>query len=207
MSIEVNDELEYLMLRYDSALKVLQTQLEILGDEFKLTHKYNPIEHIKTRLKTMESITAKLNKKGYEFSIQNIEQYINDVVGARIVCSFKNDVYSIVNVIKSSDIITVLDEKDYIENPKTSGYSSYHLIVTVPVTFTTGTASIKAEIQIRTMAMDFWASLDHKLNYKYDGRIPDDVISELMDASNEVNKLDDTMSKLVDKLNKYNSTN
>ncbi len=191
--------LSSLMVDYSSALKILKTELEILSDEFEYNHKYNPVEHIKCRIKSYDSIVKKLEKKGLELTNENVVNYINDVVGVRVVCSFIPDVFEIVKVIENSKNIKILSKKDYINNPKDSGYSSFHLIVSVPVNLSTGIKYVKAEIQIRTIAMDFWASLDHKISYKFPhpDELPARVIEELKTSSEIVKLLDKKMAELV----------
>lgn len=191
------------MINYMCALKVLEAQLEVINDEFQYKYNHNPIEHIKTRVKTVDSIEKKLEKYGYDFSVSNIVKYINDVIGARIVCSFKSDIYDLVNIIKKSSILEVIEEKDYIKKPKPSGYSSYHLIINVPVYLSKGLIKVKAEIQIRTIAMDFWASLDHKINYKFSSYVPKKVKEELIDNSKIINRLDERMNYLKEIVNEY----
>ena len=176
------------------ALKVLEAQLEVINDEFQYKYNHNPIEHIKTRVKTVDSIEKKLEKYGYDFSVSNIVKYINDVIGARIVCSFKSDIYDLVNIIKKSSILEVIEEKDYIKKPKPSGYSSYHLIVKVPVNISNQLIYVKVEIQIRTVAMDFWASIEHKLKYKKG--INAKASKELVSMAKIMNKLDEKVMKI-----------
>ena len=196
---EIND----IMINYMCALKVLEAQIEVINDEFQYKFNHNPIEHIKTRVKSVDSIMKKLNKYGLDFSIDNIVNNIFDIIGARIVCSFKSDIYEIVNIIKNSSNFEVVKEKDYISNPKDSGYSSYHLIVNVPVYLSNGIKKVKAEIQIRTIAMDFWASLEHKINYKFSKIVPDEVKRELIESSKIINNLDDRMNCLNKMVNDY----
>lgn len=197
MDNELN--LSSLMVDYTSALKILKTELEILSDEFEYNHKYNPVEHIKCRIKSYDSIIKKLERKNLELTNDNVVNYINDIVGVRVVCSFIPDVFEIVKIIENSKNIKVLDKKDYINNPKDSGYSSFHLIVSVPVHLSTGVKEVKAEIQIRTIAMDFWASLDHKISYKFPhpDELPEKVIKELKTSSDIVKLLDKKMAELV----------
>lgn len=192
-------DLSRLMVNYTAALKIIKTELEILSDEFEYSHKYNPVEHIKYRIKSYDSLISKLERKNLAITNENIINHINDVVGIRVVCSFIPDVYEIVNIIEKSKNIKVLEKKDYIKNPKDSGYSSFHLIVSVPVNLSTGTKEVKAEIQIRTIAMDFWASLDHKICYKFPqpDELPEEVTSELRNSSEIVKELDKNMAKLV----------
>ena len=200
MDIEIM-KLNSEMIKYTSALKVLETQLEIINDTFKYTKSYNPIEHIKTRIKTVDSIKKKLKKKGYRFTVKNIEEHINDIVGVRVICSFEDDVYDLVDIIRKSEILTVVKEKDYIKTPKPTGYRSYHMIVKVPVPLINDNAEIYAEIQIRTLAMDLWASLDHKLNYKSDYTTKR-IANKMYKISNELFKIDEEMSKTLKLENK-----
>lgn len=160
------DQWRSVMFLYDSALKKVNTKIEILNNEFVSRYDYNPIEHIKSRLKTAESIVKKLKKDGYEVSIENMMERLSDIAGIRIICSFTSDIYQIADMIASQGDVTVLHVKDYIKNPKPNGYKSYHMVVTVPVYLTDGPVETKVEIQIRSVAMDFWASLDHQLKYK-----------------------------------------
>ena len=205
MDIEIM-KLNSEMIKYTSALKVLETQLEIINVTFKYTKSYNPIEHIKTRIKTVDSIKKKLKKKGYRFTVKNIEEHINDIVGVRVICSFEDDVYDLVDIIKKSEILTVVKEKDYIKTPKSTGYRSYHMIVKVPVPLINDNAEIYAEIQIRTLAMDLWASLDHKLNYKSDYTTKR-IANKMYKVSNELFKIDEEMSKTLKLENKIKKQN
>lgn len=189
-------EYKRLTLMYSAALKQLETKMETINEEFKTLHKYNPIEHISSRIKSKESINKKLKKKGLDPTYENLVKTINDVAGLRIICSFIPDIYKIVEMIENMQDITVLKKKDYVTTPKESGYSSYHLIVSVPVSLSIGTIDVKVEIQIRTMAMDFWASLEHKINYKYEKQIPKGVRKELKECAKMTQKLDRRMSHL-----------
>ena len=162
------DQWRSVMFLYDSALKKVNTKIEILNNEFANRYDYNPIEHIKSRLKSAESIVMKLKKDGYEVTIENMMECLSDIAGIRIICSFTSDIYQIAGMIAAQGDVTVLHVKDYIKNPKPNGYKSYHMVVTVPVYLTDGPVETKVEIQIRSVAMDFWASLDHQLKYKKD---------------------------------------
>lgn len=193
-------QLRKVNLMYESALKEMETKINIISQEFELLYKYNPIEHIKTRIKTPESIVKKLKKKGLEVTYKNLVNGINDVAGIRIICSFIPDIYRMVEMFEQTPDIKVISKKDYIKNPKPSGYSSYHLIVLVPVSFSKGMTNVKVEIQIRTIAMDFWASLEHKIKYKYDEKLPKNISKELIECSKIVNKLDKKMSSLGNNL-------
>ena len=189
-------------LIYSSALKEIGTKLEILNDEFQHVHSYNPIEHIKSRLKTSESIVKKLKKNGYESTIENMVEYINDIAGIRVICSFTSDIYKIANMIRGQNDLKILSVKDYISYPKASGYKSYHMIVAVPIFLSDRITEAKVEIQIRTVAMDFWASLEHKINYKFEGNIPEYIKDELIDCAEMVSDLDAKMMALNEEVQK-----
>ena len=184
------------MLLYNSALKEMGTKVEILNDEFQHVHQYNPIEYVKTRLKSPESIVKKLKRYGYEDSIQNMIEYCNDIAGVRIVCSFTSDIYRLADMIGRQSDITVLSIKDYIKNPKPSGYKSYHMIVTIPIFLSDRMVDTKVEIQIRSVAMDFWASLEHKIAYKFEGHAPAYISHDLQECSKIVSELDEKMLML-----------
>ena len=187
-------------LVYNAALKQINTKLEILNDEFQHVHQYNPIEHIKSRIKTSESIVKKLKRHGYESTIENMVKYVNDIAGIRIICSFTSDIYRIAEMIRLQNDIHVIAVKDYIRVPKPSGYKSYHMLVTVPVFLSDRTVDVKVEIQIRTVAMDFWASLEHKIYYKFEGNAPDHVKRELVECSRMVSDLDSRMQHLNEEI-------
>ena len=157
------DSWETLMFLYKSALKEVKTKVEILNDEFVHVHNYNPIEYIKSRIKAPESIVKKLKRAGYESTIDNMVVHVRDIAGIRIVCSFTSDIYRLAEMIGKQNDLTVVSVKDYIKNPKESGYKSYHMLVTVPIFVDDKVVDTKVEIQIRTIAMDFWASLEHKI--------------------------------------------
>ncbi len=200
MELQVTDEgaktYEEVMLVYGSALKQISTKLEILNDEFQHVHNYNPIEHIKSRLKTSESIVAKLKRQGYESTISNMVKYVNDIAGIRVICSFKSDIYRIADMIQNQSDITIVSIKDYIAEPKKSGYESYHMLVLIPVYLSDRIVHARVEIQIRTIAMDFWASLEHKIQYKFPGKIPEHINAELQECARMVSTLDTKMLTL-----------
>lgn len=189
-------EFKKIMLMYKSALKEIETKVNILSDEFQTLYKYNPIEHIKTRLKSPESIIKKMERKNLGITYNNMVNYINDVAGIRIICSFLPDIYRIVEMFEKSEDLKIVEKKDYIKTPKQSGYSSFHLIVLVPVSFSNGTVDVKVEIQIRTIAMDFWASLEHKIKYKYENEVPKNISKELVSCARMIHQLDKKMSRL-----------
>ena len=177
------DSWQEVTLVYNAALKQINTKLEILNDEFQHVHRYNPIEHIKSRMKTSESIVKKLKRYGYESTIENMVKYINDIAGIRVICSFTSDIYRIADMIRNQNDIKVISVKDYMKHPKASGYKSYHMLVTVPVFLSDRIVEVKVEIQIRTVAMDFWASLEHKINYKFEGNAPQHIKTELVECA------------------------
>ena len=187
-------------LIYNAALRQIETKMEILNDEFQHVHQYNPIEHIKSRIKTPESIVKKLKRGGYESTIENMIKYVNDIAGIRIICSFTSDIYRIADMISEQRDIKVLAVKDYITYPKASGYKSYHMIVTVPVYLSDRIVDTKVEIQIRTVAMDFWASLEHKIHYKFEGDAPEHIKSELIECAKMVSDLDARMLSLNEEI-------
>ncbi len=192
-----------LILIYSSALKQMETKLEILNEEFQHVHRYNPIEHIKSRLKTSESIVKKLKKHGHESTLDNMVKYVNDIAGVRVICSFSSDIYQLAEIISNQPDIHVVSVKDYIVKPKPSGYQSYHMIVTVPVYLSDRVLDTKVEIQIRTVAMDFWASLEHKMNYKFEGNAPQELKQQLVACADIVAKLDTRMMMLNEEMQKY----
>ena len=188
------------MLDYNSALKQIETKLSILNDEFQHIHRYNPIEHIKARIKTPESIVKKLKRYGLEFTLDNMEQAVNDIAGVRITCSFTSDIFRLADMIRDQKDIKVISTKDYITSPKPSGYRSYHMIISVPVYFSDRIKDVKVEVQIRTVAMDFWASLEHKINYKFEGNAPQHIKEELIECSEMIAKLDAKMLSLNEEI-------
>ncbi|MBQ0028520.1 MAG: GTP pyrophosphokinase family protein [Lachnospiraceae bacterium] len=190
------DSWEEVLLIYRSALRKVNTKLEILNDEFQHVHRYNPIEHMKSRIKTSESIVKKLKRKGYESTIENMVEHVDDIAGIRIICSFSSDIYQIAEMLVNQNDIKVLSIKDYIKNPKASGYKSYHMIITVPVFLSDKVVDTKVEIQIRTVAMDFWASLEHKIHYKFEGNAPEHIKEELVECARMVSDLDARMLSL-----------
>ena len=194
------DSWKEVTLIYNSALKQISTKLEILNDEFQHVHRYNPIEHIKSRIKTPESIVKKLKRHGYESTIGNMVRYVNDIAGIRVICSFTSDIYQIAEMISNQSDIDVISVKDYIVNPKPSGYKSYHMLVTVPVYLSDRIERTKVEIQIRTVAMDFWASLEHKIHYKFEGNAPEHIKEQLVECSRIVSNLDARMLSLNEEI-------
>ena len=192
--LDVKEEpFEKLMFFYKSALKQLELQMNIIKDEFKLIYNYDLIDHIDTRIKEPKSIVKKMEKKKYDKTYLNLIEKINDIAGIRIVCTLKDDIFFIRDLVKQIPDIHVLKEKDYVTNPKESGYSSYHMIVEVPVKLTQKTIYVKCEIQIRTLAMDCWASFEHKVKYKTKSDVNPKMSKELVSCAKMINKFDTKM--------------
>lgn len=198
------DEWNRALLLYDAALKEVNTKIEILNSEFKLAHQYNPIEHITSRIKSPQSIAKKMRHNQRELTVENIIRYINDVAGIRIICSFTSDIYRIANLISKQSDVKVLKVKDYIKTPKENGYTSYHMIISVPIFLSDEVIPTKVEIQIRTIAMDFWASLEHKMYYKFEGNAPTHIRRELKECADIVSFLDQKMLALNEEIKGYN---
>ena len=195
--LDVKDEpFDKLMFFYQSALKQLELQMSIIKEEFKIMYNYDLIDHIDTRIKEPKSIVKKMEKKKYEKTYLNLIEKINDVAGMRIVCTLKDDIFFIKDLIKQIPDVHILKEKDYVTNPKPSGYSSYHMIVEIPVKLSQKNIYVKCEIQIRTLAMDFWASFEHKVKYKTDQDINKKTSKELVNCAKMISKFDDKMISL-----------
>ena len=196
------NDMETILFLYRSALKKMNTKIDILEEEYRKIHHYDPIEHVSSRLKERPSIERKLRRDGHPITLESMIRYLNDVAGIRIVCSFTSDIYRIADMISNQDDVNVLIIKNYIASPKANGYKSYHMIVTIPVYTDLGTVEVKVEIQIRTIAMDFWASLEHKIYYKFEGNAPAYIKDELFECAKMINELDDRMLSLNDAIQK-----
>jgi putative GTP pyrophosphokinase len=184
------------MLGYKFAIDEVITKINILREDFNHTNEYNPIEHINSRLKTPASVLEKVQRKNYAMNLASIRENVLDIAGVRVVCSFKSDIGTIRDMLVGQEDITLLDERDYITNRKPNGYQSLHLIVAIPVFRAGRTDRMPVEIQIRTIAMDFWASLEHKIYYKYRGEVPPTLRSELTEAADAATALDEKMEAL-----------
>ena len=190
------DGFETAMFIYQSALTQMRSRIEVLNSELNHMHSYNPIEYVKSRLKTPESIMKKLRKNGHNLNIEDMIKYVNDIAGIRITCSFFSEIYFVADMIARQDNLEVISIKDYISQPKESGYKSYHMLLSIPVALGDAKVPTKVELQIRTMAMDFWASLEHKIYYKYEGNAPDYFERELQECSSIISRLDAKMMTL-----------
>lgn len=191
--LETAVEYKELRMMYACAIKEVQTKFEVLETEFKVRYQRNPISSIQTRLKSSSSIIEKMIRKGIPFSMENLEEQIQDLAGIRVICSYVDDIYALAQALTSQDDITLIEEKDYIKYPKPNGYRSLHLIVSVPVFFSQQKRQIKVEVQIRTIAMDFWASLEHQMKYKRE--IPDQqhIVAQLKNCAEDIARVDREM--------------
>ena len=195
--LDIREEpFEKIMFFYKSALNQLITQMNIIKDEFQIMYNYDLIDHIDTRIKEPKSIIKKMEKKKYDKTYLNLIEKINDIAGMRIICTLKDDIFFIRDLIKQMPELHILKETDYVTNPKPSGYSSYHMIVEGPVKLTQKTIYVKSEIQIRTLAMDFWASFEHKVKYKTEHNVNKKTSKELVNCAKMINKFDDKMISL-----------
>ncbi|MRN55461.1 GTP pyrophosphokinase [Paenibacillus monticola] len=190
------EEFKALPALYRHALNDLQNKIDVIKTEWQIRDGFSPIEHIKSRIKEPKSILQKMQRKGYEFSLENMELHIHDIAGMRIVCAFVKDIYRLVDHLSVREDIRVLEIKDYIAFPKPNGYQSLHVIVAIPLVLMEGTRWVKAEIQLRTLAMDFWASMEHILYYKFDKQLPPHVAEELKEAARAADELDQKMLRL-----------
>ncbi len=200
-AIEKFQDFQKFMMMYNCAIKEVRTKFEVLNDELSVTSNRNPIQMIKSRIKSPFSIMEKLERRNFEISMDSILNNLNDVAGVRIICAFVNDIYDIADMFSSQDDITVLEIKDYIKNPKPNGYRSYHMIVEVPVFFTDCKKNLKVEVQLRTIAMDFWASLEHSMKYKKDIDDADTIMRELKSCADSIAETDLQMQSINDKIN------
>ncbi|MGV9193656.1 GTP pyrophosphokinase [Microbacterium sp. MC2] len=202
----MRDEFQRFLMRYRFGLREVETKLGILRDEFQLVHDYNPIEHVSGRVKSADSLVDKVVRKGIPADFASIREHITDIAGVRVTCSFATDVYRLFDLLTQQDDITVVQVKDYIAEPKPNGYQSLHAIVRVPVFLSSGRVDVTVEVQFRTIAMDFWASLEHKIYYKYDGAVPEGLLAELKDAADSAAELDARMARLHGQLHPAPST-
>ena len=193
---DLRAEFTRFMMSYKFGIDEVMTKINILREEFNHVHDYNPIEHVNSRLKSPDSILQKARRKGIEVDTAVIRDRIHDIAGIRITCSFLSDIYKIRDMLASQVDLTVIAERDYVANPKANGYTSLHLIVSVPVFMSDRVEQVPVEIQIRTIAMDFWASLEHKIYYKYNRAVPATLLDELKDAADTANRLDLKMQNL-----------
>jgi len=201
---EKNQPFLELMMRYNCAMLEVKTKLDVLDNQLSLENDRNPFESISCRLKSPKSIIEKLERKGFELSVKSIEENLNDVAGIRVICSFPDDIYILSKRLCSQDDIRVIEIKDYIKNPKPNGYRSLHLILEIPIFLLTEKKYMRVEVQFRTIAMDFWASLEHKVRYKKEiGGAEKEISDELKSCAEEISKLDLKMQDIHRKINFY----
>ena len=193
---ELRDEMQQFLNEYSFGMREIETKLEILRDDFSHQHSYNPIEHLSSRVKSVESILEKVQRRGVAPTFQAIREEITDIAGVRVTCSFVNDAYRLFELLVGQDDIGLVAVKDYIASPKQNGYKSLHAIITVPVFLPRGKVRVPVEVQFRTIAMDFWASLEHKIYYKYDKQVPQQLLDELREAALTASDLDERMERL-----------
>lgn len=184
------------MMMYSSAIKEIRTKFEILNDDLSVTYNRNPIEMIKSRIKTPDSIVKKMNRKGLEITMNSLIYNIEDMAGVRVICSFIDDIYEVANMLVSQDDVTLVSVKDYIKNPKPNGYRSYHMIVEIPVFFASRRQNVKVEVQLRTIAMDFWASLEHGMKYKREIEGSEAIVAQLKDCAERISEIDRQMQDI-----------
>jgi len=185
-----------LLMIHEFAVQEILVKLEILDEEFRVVHDYNPIEHIRHRIKELNNIMEKLDRLGLEPTIENAKNNIFDIAGIRIICAFQADIYNVAKMLEQRTDVEVIQIKDYIKSPKPNGYMSFHLHVNVPVYLSSGVVKTRVEIQIRTIAMDFWASIEHKIYYKYRNRAPKSIQKELKECADIIAMLDKRMFNL-----------
>ncbi|MCD8119209.1 MAG: GTP pyrophosphokinase family protein [Lachnospiraceae bacterium] len=198
--LEMLVDFKELRMMYTCAIKEVKTKFEVLDTEFKVRYRRNPISDIESRLKSNQSILEKMERRHIPFSLENVEKNINDIAGIRVICSYIDDIYLLADALSAQDDIKILEVKDYIKNPKPNGYRSYHMIVSVPVFFAENRRNMKVEVQIRTIAMDFWASLEHQMKYKKE--IPDqgEISARLQHCANGIAAIDQEMLALREKI-------
>ena len=186
-------QFQQIMMMYSCAIREVKTKLEVLNDELSVRNQRNPIEMIKSRVKKPASIVEKLQRKGVEVTLDSMMRNLDDIAGVRVICSFLDDIYQVADMLARQDDVDVIEVKDYIESPKDNGYRSYHMIVEVPVFFSDAKRKIRVEVQIRTIAMDFWASLDHQLKYKKEFMDSDEISEELRQCADVIAQTDEKM--------------
>ena len=190
-------EFQQIMMVYESAIKQIETKLDILNKENKVSGRRNPIETVKSRVKTPQSIAGKLEKRNLPVTFESMVENLHDIAGVRVICPYISDIYSVRDMLLKQPDITLLEEKDYIKNPKESGYRSLHLVIQVPVYLSTTTHHVKVEIQLRTIAMDFWACLEHELHYKTTTNVPESIRRELFRVAETIAMTDREMEEIA----------
>ena len=200
--ISTMEEYKQLMTKYGCAIQEVRTKFEVLNDELSIKSNRNPIHAIHSRVKSPESVLDKLNRKNLSFTLENIQQELSDVAGIRVICDFVDDIYEIADMLLKQDDIKLINYKDYIRAPKPNGYRSYHMIVEIPVFFSEGRENLKVEVQLRTIAMDFWASLEHELRYKkdLDEIVSSSISAQLLECASTIADMDSKMQDIKNQL-------
>lgn len=200
--ISTMEEYKQLMTKYGCAIREVRTKFEVLNDELSIKSNRNPIHAIHSRVKSPESVLDKLNRKNLSFTLENIQQELSDVAGIRVICDFVDDIYEIADMLLKQDDIKLINYKDYIRAPKPNGYRSYHMIVEIPVFFSEGRENLKVEVQLRTIAMDFWASLEHELRYKkdLDEIVSSSISAQLLECASTIADMDSKMQDIKNQL-------
>ena len=194
--VESAMQLQQVMMLYESGIREIKTKLDILADESRISGKPSPINAIKSRIKTPRSIVGKLKRRGFPVTLQSMMDNLNDIGGIRVICPFIQDIYTVADMLMRQSDLTLIEKKDYISSPKPNGYRSLHLILEVPIFLSERTVPVRIELQLRTIAMDFWASLEHKIYYKFEGNAPDYISRDLRECSGIVSMLDAKMLQL-----------
>ena len=200
MLIESAMQMQQMMMLYESGIREIKTKLDILSDESRMSGKPSPIDAIKSRIKSPRSIIGKLKRRGFPISLQSMIDNLNDIGGIRVICPFIEDIYTVADMLMRQDDLTLIEKKDYIANPKPNGYRSLHLILEVPIFLAERTQPVRIELQIRTMAMDFWASLEHQLRYKSDVEIPEHMSDDLKKCAYVIAETDQEMQRIAKEL-------
>lgn len=198
--IESAMQLQQVMLLYEAGIREIKTKLDILSDESRISGKPSPIDSIKSRIKTPRSIIGKLKRRGYPISLQSMMENLNDIGGIRVICPFIEDIYTVADMLMRQDDLTLIEKKDYIQNPKPNGYRSLHLILEVPIFLSERTQPVRIELQLRTIAMDFWASLEHQLRYKSDVKVPPQISDDLKACADVIAATDEEMQRIAKEL-------
>ena len=198
--IESAMQLQQVMLLYEAGIREIKTKLDILSDESRISGKASPIDSIKSRIKTPRSIIGKLKRRGYPISLQSMMENLNDIGGIRVICPFIEDIYTVADMLMRQDDLTLIEKKDYIQNPKPNGYRSLHLILEVPIFLSERTQPVRIELQLRTIAMDFWASLEHQLRYKSDVKVPPQISDDLKACADVIAATDEEMQRIAKEL-------
>ena len=198
--IESAMQLQQVMMLYEAGIREIKTKLDILSDESRISGKPSPIDSIKSRIKTPRSIIGKLKRRGFPISLQSMMENLNDIGGIRVICPFIEDIYTVADMLMRQDDLTLIEKKDYIQNPKPNGYRSLHLILEVPIFLSERTQPVRIELQLRTIAMDFWASLEHQLRYKSDVKVPPQISDDLKACADVIAATDEEMQRIAKEL-------